>query len=273
MNTILVLTDFSDTAFHAARYACFLSRQLDSKRIVLLYAFQTIISSEIAPNPDEIQILYDSSTTDLKNLKEKLSGSIPPDVVIDFKVVNDNLAAINKYIEEENADLVVMGMSGETKLERVLSIGSNAISVVDSSQKPVLVIPPQAEIKPIVHAVLACDLQKVSDTLPIEKLKEILDELMVSLSVVNIDHNNKNFKPETPLDISFLHESLKEYDPVYNYIDNPNIEEGIIEFATADKATIIIMVPKNYNFFKQLFHHSATHTIVYDAPIPILVLR
>jgi len=273
MDTILVLTDFSDTAFHAALYACFISRQLDSKRIVLFHVFQTIINSEIPPNPDQIQILYESSKTDLKKMREKLLGLVPPGVTIDYKIVSDAyLGSINKYTEEEKADLVVMGTSSKTKFEKVL-IGSNAISVADNSQKPVLIIPPHAEIKPIVHAVIACDLQKVAETMPVKELKAILDDLLVSVSVVNIDHDNNNFKPDTPLDMTFLHESLEEYDPAYNFIDNPDVVAGIIDFAIADKASIIIMLPKNYNFFKELFHHSATHEIVYDAPIPILVLR
>ncbi|MCW3122857.1 MAG: hypothetical protein JWQ38_2349 [Flavipsychrobacter sp.] len=274
MNTILVLTDFSDSAFHAARYACSLSRQLKSKRLILYHAYQIVTAaSEIPPDPGEYERMYQSVASELNNVFKKLSGLIEPGTELSYKAVETDLAfTVDDVVAKENVDLVVMGISGKSFLKEIF-VGSNTIRVVDNTHCPVLIVPPHAEIIPVTHAVFACDLEKVSATMPVAELMTFLDTVHASLSVVNVDFDEKHVSPETPLEISFIHQSLKKYDPSYTYLTNPDTVNGIIEFAIATKGSIIISVAKHRGFFEGLFHHSVTHKIAYNAPIPLLVLH
>ena len=64
---------------------------------------------------------------------------------MEYAVIADD---INKICEETDADLIVMGITGTSKIEEVL-IGSTAISVVKHTKIPVIIVPPDASYSSI----------------------------------------------------------------------------------------------------------------------------
>jgi nucleotide-binding universal stress UspA family protein len=285
MNNILLLTDFSEASLHAGRYAALLTQQFRSERLILYHAYEVMtpiplsdIPVSPAPYPPRISVedaeeQRRTSLLELKAFYDKLRGLAYEETTMEYRTEEANLAiSINDIAKEAGADLIVMAITPTGKLERTL-MGNDTVHVADESNYPVLVVPPETKLAPVKRIVFACDLKKTQETTPIKGLKKLLDDFQAELLVVNVDHKEKNFTPETPLNAVVLDRWLTAYHPAYHYLDNPDPAAGIMEFAKARNASLIIVIHKSYGFIEGLFHRSATHQLAYHTSIPLLVMR
>ena len=276
MKTILVPTDFSDTAYNAATYALALSKSLGAVRIVLYHAYELIVPIPDVPtmipmvNPDDLR---EASIEGLEKMKKELGALVPADTSLVIRADNTLLAAtIEEVCKNEEVDLIVMGITGGSKLEEVL-VGSNTIDVVKNTSHPVLVVPGTARFKPIEKIVFAADLRKVAETTPVGPLKKLLHIFNAELHVINIDHESRHFSTDTPFETLMLDTLLEDFHPVYHFIDNPNVVEGIVEFAEENHADLILTIPKKHGLFEGIFKRSRTSKLAYQTHIPLLTLH
>ena len=285
MNNILLLTDFSEASYQAGRYAALLTQQLHSERIVLYHAYEVAMPIPVAEIPvspatyppeisiDDREDQRRRSLLLLRSLYEKLRGLANEDTIMEYRAEEAALSAsVNDIAREVDADLIVMAITVAGRLEQAL-IGNEAVHVADRSKYPVLIVPPDAKLGPVKRIVFACDLKKTQETTPIKGLKKLLDDFQAELLVVNVDHNDKHFTSETPLNAVVLDRWLTVYHPTYHSVDHPDPATGIMEFAKAENASLIIAIHKTHGFFEGLFHRSATHQLAYHTSIPLLVMR
>jgi len=279
MNCILVLTDFSEAALHAAHYACALSRQLQNKKLIFYHSYTVILpfpgtASVIEKDNDAIQ---NASKEAMEELLAGLKDLIPDDTItatmIEPAMDTTTLAvSANTIAEKYNADMVVMGITGKGSAEQVLA-GSNTMRVARECRCPVLIIPPGAPIEPVLRIVFACDLQKVTETTPVMELKKLLDNFKAPLMVVNVEHKGKDFTSEMSTNASSLYLLLETYQPAFHYVNNVDTVAGITEFAVSNKASLIIMIPRSHGFFEGLFHRSVSRKLAYHTSIPLLLVQ
>lgn len=274
MKTLLICTDFSASAKHAARYGCMLASHYKFRHIVLLHAYQTMVPTTVLPLENTpYKDSYDVSLRQLKDLQKELSGSTDNDIIIRTRLEAVSLGeSINDICKEEEADMVVMGITGKSKFEK-LFVGSNAVTVSQTSKYPVLIVPAEAPIEPIRSILFACDLNEVTATIPLDSLDKILAFFYAPLFVVNVDNKNRHFSPQTPEEMYHLHHIFDKYRPQYAFIDREDITSGIIDYAEKNYISLIITVRRNYNFIQQLFHRSKTEKLIYQSIIPLLILH
>ncbi|NSL89153.1 universal stress protein [Chitinophaga sp. Mgbs1] len=276
MKTIIVPTDFSDTAYNAAAYALSLAPALGVTRIVLYHAYELIMPIPDVPtsipmvNPEDLRA---SSLEGLEKMKKELTPLLAAGTSLVVRADNTILAAtMDDVSKQEEADLIVMGITGGSKMEEIL-IGSNTIDVVKNTTCPVLIIPGNTTFKPVKKIVFACDLRKVADTTPITPLKKLLAAFQAELHVINIDHESKHFTTDTPFETLMLDTLLEDYQPEYHFIDNPNIVQGIVEFAEEIHADLILTIPKKHGLFESIFKRSNTAKLAYKTHIPLLTIH
>ncbi|MEC5148070.1 universal stress protein [Chitinophaga sp. 212800010-3] len=276
MKTLLVPTDFSDTAYNAATYAIALGNSLGATRIILYHAYELIVPVPDIPtmipmvNPDDLR---EASMDGLNKMKRELGPLADGGTTLVVRADNALLAAtIEEVCKNEGVDLIVMGITGGSKLEEVL-VGSNTIDVVKHTSFPVLVVPGNARYKPIEKIVFAADLRKVADTTPITPLKKLLRIFNAELHVINIDHESRHFTTDTPFETMMLDTLLEDFQPVYHFIDNPDVVAGIVEFAEENKADLILTIPKKHGLFESIFKRSRTSKLAYQTHIPLLTLH
>src|SRR5258705_6879147 len=156
MQSILILTDFSDAAFRAAEYGCNLTGLLQINRIVLFHAFQTIaVTTDMPVYPVKTEYeVYRESMEALGLLHDRLKPIVGKDVKIELLAVDAVLPEmINQQCREQNIDMIVMGVSGKSGLEKLL-MGSTTARMLQTSEFPILIVPKEAkfgkEIKTIV---------------------------------------------------------------------------------------------------------------------------
>jgi len=273
MKTILLLTDFSDTATHAAHYACVLAQQLNIEKIILYHSYHTeAIYGEAGIVVTDEHPAWQSCLQQLKELEAGIKNRLAPEIKTHTRTDIIGLNDINTVMKEEEATLIVMGTAGKSKLEEII-VGSSAVTVCKHSEFPVLLVPMPAAMEPIRHIAFACDLQEVEKTIPLEELKTLFTGFNVPLTIVNIADENKFFGPETRKNSFALQEMLKEYTPSCYNSNSSDVATGIVKFADEYPATLIVLISKRHHFMEGIFYRSFTRKLAYTSPFPLLVIR
>ncbi len=274
MKTIIVPTDFSETAYNAARYAIGLAGQTGATRIVLYHAYELIVPIPDLPtavpmvNMDDLRA---SSMEGLRNMQSQLKQSVPANITLDIRADNHLLAAsIDQVCREELADIIVMGITGGSQLEEIL-VGSNTVDVVKTSAYPVIVVPTHSGFTPVRKVVFACDLRKVAKTTRKDVLTRLLDIFQPELHVVNIQKEGReNFHPE---ENQALDNMLHNYNPQYHFLDRPNVPDAVTSFAQEQKADLLLIIPKRHGLFDSIFKRSNTSRIAFHTNVPLLSIH
>lgn len=276
MKTIIVPTDFSATAYNAARYALELAGQLGTTRILLYNAYELIVPVPDLPasvpviDPKELK---EVSLEGLERMKSDLEAFVPTGAVLDIRAENNLLAAnIDHVAKEEMADMIIMGITGGGQIEEIL-MGSNTIDVVKHTNFPVIIVPGQVTFKPVRKILFACDFKKVGTNTPIAPLKKLLDIFHAELHVLNIDRDGKGLGADIPLESLLLDTLLEGYHPIYHFIDHDNIVEGIMDFADKIQADLILTIPRKHGLFEGLFRRSRTAKLAFHTHIPMLAIH
>jgi nucleotide-binding universal stress UspA family protein len=276
MKTIIVPTDFSASAYNAARYALCLAEQMGVSRLVLYHAYELIVPIPDVPtsipmvNPVELK---EASLDGLLHMQQELLSSTPDKVVVEYRADNQLLAAnIDTICKEEQVDLIVMGTTGGSQLEEIL-IGSNTIDVVKHTTCPVLIVPSKAVFRPVKKIVFACDFKKVGDSTPVQPLKKLLDIFKAELHVLNIDKDGKGENKDAPLESLMMDNLLGDYHPKYHFIDHHNVVQGIMEFADKEQVDLILIIPRKHGLFESIFKRSRTAQLAFHTHIPLLAIH
>jgi nucleotide-binding universal stress UspA family protein len=282
MKTYLVPIDFSHASIHAAEFAAALSNQTTVTRIILLNAYYVSELETLLPNPDmvllqEEQIEQNAADriNKLEYLKEKIQGLVRPGVEVSIHLNRTHLLrAVVENSIKQNVDVVILGSKGNTSKDDT-HIGSHVVKISKASPIPVIVVPPNYHFEPIKRVVVACDFNKVKETVPLEALKRLLDRKKSELLVVNVDNETKHLQgdAERMAEETALYGMLKEYHPKYYYINNTDIINGILQFASANHAQLVISLPHKYSFFQSLLHDSVSQRLAASAAVPVLLLK
>lgn len=261
---MLILTDFSSTAFNALGYAVALCQQLKTSRIILYHSYA------VPPMP---VYAYEDSIQKLTELKNQIHHLVPENTVID--VLTDEqllLKSVNKLVKQEQIGLVVMGIKGKSNLDQVL-IGSNTISLAKECPAPLLIVPFEAEFEIIQKVVFACDLKKVSTTTPVNAIRTFIRQLEAKLFILNVNHSKGDYDPDVAGDLAALQDLWDHEKPLYYHIQSEDISKGIVDFAHEYQVQLIITVPRVYGFFDSIFHRSVTKKLAYHTNLPLLLFN
>jgi nucleotide-binding universal stress UspA family protein len=272
MKKILIPTDYSDTSMNAACYAIKLAKQLNAKAI-LFHAFHIPIVPSETP---VIIVTYDELEKDniesMKSFELKLRAKVKEENEIKFIVrpgfVTD---VIQDIVEEENIDLIVMGITGTSKLNQVL-IGSNTTAVMKNIDCPTLAIPNNSNFKTIQNIAFACDLEKTKNS-TFEQLKTIVGLFKAKLSVINVvDPSTKPNNKEAFSGLN-IERILQDLDHTLYFTEESDVIFAINEFIDKHSIDLLIMLPRKHSFIGSLFHKSNTKQMAFHSHIPLLAIH
>jgi nucleotide-binding universal stress UspA family protein len=266
MNTILLATDFSPASQNAAAYALNLAKYLNAK-LELVHAYIIPFAYTDSPVPllnlDEIQkISEDSIAAESHRLNNLGYG-----VEISTKLIpGDIVDCLADLIEEEPPMLVVMGTSGDG--DESMLWGSMAVKSLRTLKAPVLAIPSNVVWKPVDKICFAADYSQVSDHTPAAEIIDWSKRFNASLDVIHVD------KPDTGAETpAALISMLAPLNPNYHTIINDNIEHGVAAFLEDHSIGWLLVIPKKYGFFENLFHKSRTKLLTHVSNAPVLALH
>lgn len=279
MKTMLILTDFSEQAFRAAEYACELAGCLHIKQIVLYHSYQPVMAyagpSETAINAN-LQQTYTENMEALGLLQDRLKSMLPRDINIEMVAKETGVGGIPYWIDQqsgkESIDIIVMGISGRSGLDKFL-MGSTTAEILRKNKWPVLVVPEAVPLGRGIKTIVFTSDLKETDSIPADQLYEFLEALPAKLQVVNVERETEGkYSPDTEKGISALHKLLDKYDPGFNYITGDDTVKEILGFAKQQQASLIIAVHQQRGFLSSIFHKSVTKKLAYNSDIPLLSL-
>lgn len=275
MKSILIPTDFSDTAANAAQYAIAFAGAYGFEKIILYHTYEAPVSADPAMPAIQlfdIDILKKDSEEGLARFKNNIETAMPVGLQLETFSEFQNLnAGIEDICKERNISLIVMGITGGGKVEEAL-IGSNTISVAKHSNVPVIIVPHDAKYNKIEEILLACDFKKVAETTPVAPLKSLLDITKAKLFVLHITANSKE-TDVNPEECKALDNLLLGYNPEFNFVQDSHFSDAINNFASEKEVDLIVTIPKKHGFFEGLFHKSHTKQLAFHSHIPIMVLH
>lgn len=280
MKTILVPTDYSATAKNAALYAIHLASQLQVQKIILYNAYQAppvITETTVMPTAAmpffDVENMRDISNTGMQCFKDAIQSFCPAGIAIEQQTEYAALEGdINEVCKKTAADMIVMGITGTSKIEEVL-IGSTAINVVKNTKVPAIIVPADAQYTSIKNVMLACDYKKVVETTPVQPIKNILDATKAALHIVNIYESEKEITSDKTYQQELLHSLLKEYEPQFHFEYNENFITGINDFVEINHIDIIITIPKKHGFFEGLFKERHTKKLAFHSHVPLMYIH
>ena len=274
MKTILVPTDFSPVSTNAMNYAVDMALYTKAS-IMLLNVYQIPVSMTDVPlvmiSVEELKKRAEEKISELKEaIAHITSGNLKIYTETRLGNVTDELENLCKQF---NPFAVVMGTKGATGLDRVI-FGSTTLTAIKHLTSPVICVPPGKEFgKGIKKIGFACDFDQVVTATPTGIIKELVKTFNAELHVLNVDYNNRRFKPETPQESLLLHTMLEDLHPVYHLIQHTDIEDGINEFAELNNLDLIIAIPKKHKLLEGFFKPSSTRQLVLESHVPVMCVH
>lgn len=274
MKTIIVPTDFSPSALNATNYAADMALAIKAN-ILLFHVYQLPLSVSDTPivllSVDEMK---ESAEKKLGQLKKDLEHITSGKLEILTEARMGNLGdELQDCCNKLKPFAVVMGTKGHSAVERAL-FGSNTFNVIKHLTWRVICVPIGKEYGTGIKKIgLACDFQEIREAAGISAIKTLAKEFNAELHVLNVDHDNRHFKPDTPEQSTLLHTALEELNPQYHYIENKDIEDGINDFAETNNLDLVITIPKKHKLLEGLFRKSSTKQLVFESHVPVMCIH
>lgn len=273
MKLLLVPTDFSPLADNAMKFAMDMAKAMDAK-IMLVNMYQIPISFSEVPlvtiSLDQLRKVSEDKLSELKhNIETITDGKVHVYTESRLGEVSDE---IDKLCDTLHPYAVIMGTRGVSGIGRFF-LGSNSLSVIGKVETPVFVIPPGATFKPFKKIGLATDMHDVVENTPVEPIKELVHFFNSELHVLNVDYERRHFTSYTPEESLKLDTMLSGLNPVYDFIENKDIEEGLSEFAEKNNIDLLITLPKKHQILEKILEKSHTRELIYHTNVPLMCVH
>ena len=281
MKTLLIVTDFSAGAAHAAEYGYHLAQQLKAD-VILCNA--VLIPSDIpqagmvAWPVDNYDSYLDSSTNQLEVLKDQLEISTEKYAFKPAISCITNAGHINDLVLEligkNEIAFVVMGTHGSDGLSTFV-MGNHSRSMIDQITRPLLLVPPKVSMKPVRKIIFAADFKNAKDDLiTFYALILLAKTLKAEILLTHIYKENQNSSDDN----DWVKESLTNLavssnypDISFKYLQSDNIEEELQALCDQEAADILAMIHQPHGFIDSLLHRSHSQYMANHSSIPLLI--
>jgi len=282
MKKILIATDFSANAAHAAKYGHSIAAQIKAD-VVLCNAF--IVPAEVPQAGTLVwpQLEYDelveSSTSELKQLKEELrqnlsDSSFRPDITCRSEI-GGVVDVIKEITGKTDVELIVIGTHGAGKLDTLL-IGNHSRSMINNTKAPLLLVPASAALKTIKKVAFATDLKDLENDLKaIYKLIPLLKKLNAELLLTHIyngDDPTYKFKQHIQQLLVELSNKANFSNIFYRIVNSSKAERGLDWLCDHGHVDVLAMVHRKHDLLDKILIGSHTQKMADHINIPLLVI-
>lgn len=274
METILVATDFSDSASNAVDYAVELAKSFNSK-LILVNSYNIPYSTyEAGTAGDIITVLQDASAKNLQHVKAKIEqnnkNKFEIECFSDMGFAEDMIIDTAKKVD---ADLIVIGIVGEGGIIKENLIGSTAIKVARNTDIPVFIIPNGVKYHPIHKISFACDLNKTEESDLIYVSRYFGKLFNAELEIVNVEEPNEEFSEEKSKTYTVIDEKLKTIPHKSVFITEKNPGKALEEYYKDHSTDVIMIYPRKHNLFHNLFSRSISKELAFHSKVPLLCVH
>jgi len=280
MNTILVLTDFSENANHAAKAAPLLAAKLQSDIIIFNSYYNHPVIPVYAGGPlavDQLVFRKEESTSALHQLGRQLSHLNNGNARDEFKPeihsqcgegsLGNNLAAV---INEKQVSFIVMGGSLNSPLNH-LFFGSDTMDVIDHASCPVIIIPPKVTLEKLRKITLATAFEPF-DNFAVTYLANLSQKLGFELEIVHISVFEKYEDPDKEKALLRRIKKLEDSGIVYKQIRGKDVIDRLNHLCKENGSDILALVHYEHGLLSSIFKKSTTEKALGHHHIPLMVI-
>jgi nucleotide-binding universal stress UspA family protein len=273
MENILTAIEFSGSSKNAASYACNLAGFFNAK-LILFHTYHIPALGFEAGYTPPITDMKANTEKEMKKWVDELSNKykgIDIEYILEMGMAAD---LIENKAKEKQADLIVVGLTGQNSVIKEYILGSVATKVAETSRIPVLIVPEHVRFSKIKKIAYACDLDKSlqsNDT--IMKVKYFCTLFEAELEILNVLRPEEEMTFEMAETDSYLEEKLNTTKHSTHFLYDKKVDKGLIDFLGTNKCDILITCPKTHGFFHDLFIESNTKKLAFHSPVPILAIH
>lgn len=273
METILVATDFSKPGNSAVEYAAHLARFLNTK-LVIVHAFKLPLGGYNIEAPlDTVSEMRRSAENSLELIRDQLLHNSYDFGIEIHADLGRTIEVIKDVADKYNADLVVMGMTGEAGKIKQHVIGNTALNAANELVLPVLIISEHVTYQPIHHICLAAELQGIEESTLIYSARDVAQMFNATLEIVTVESADKTRKGRSPETYSFIDKKLKDLKHRQVMIHEEDRLLALEYYFKFHETDLVIVNPKKHSFFQELFGDSVTKHLAFHIRVPLLILK
>lgn len=268
----LIPTDFSGNAETALNYALALATSL-SAEIDLLHVIHPTTNNALLSgiNAQELNEEREEAVNKFVNLISKAKTTYGNITINYYFGVGTVAEVVNQKANELKVDMVIIGTHGASGLKKFL-LGSNASSVIETVDVPVLAIPDGAKFYPPKKILFATNYY-VGDVNVLERLVIMAKQFGSEIEIVHvIDEDDFDEDENLYLEnCTKLVKAVTHYDKISHktYKDH-DVKEGIKELVASENADILAVSSRKRSFLEKLINKSLAKDLSYDTFAPLL---
>jgi len=281
MKTLLIPTDFSANATHAAKYGYYLATQI---RANIMLCNAVIVPAEIPETglmvwpTDESEVLMAESGSELRLLRHRLNAletgsDFRPSVNL-TNTAGTVTSMVNEIIINQVIDMVVIGSHTNSGLSTLIT-GNHANKLMDNAIRPLLIVPKTAAIKPARKIAFATDFLRPAEDLEyIYKLIAYARPMDAEILLTHV-HTGKNESQGLLESVSRLIVELSnkaDYPHIYyRLIKDNKVQHGLDFLCEHGNIDMLAMVHRQYNLLTTFVTGSHTQKMASRCSVPLLV--
>lgn len=269
MKTILAPIDFTPASHNAAEYAAALAKVFEAN-VQLLHIYTRPIPVGNVPEP---LLAGNAVRTKKLSLVKEEAEQLKKTYAVDVSgstVASFNGTAISGLVNEEEADLVVMGRKEN---RRNLLLESNTIRMIRSSPKPVLIVPEDARFQPVKNIVLAVDFSRPVNRTSFDVFFAFARQFDACIRVLHIEKKGAEANPgelQQKLELSTVLSHLTYF---YERVECDDVTTGILDFVHSHPTDLLVMIAHPHSLIERWFGPLHTKKISFATRLPLLVLK
>jgi nucleotide-binding universal stress UspA family protein len=280
MKTVLILTDFSDNAEHAAISSSTMIEKLQTEVFLYHTYYDSPLIGAYARGSmiiDEFSLLQKESVIKLNRLAVHLRTTIIHSSInnfhpkIDYQSgegsLGNNVAAI---LKEKEIEMIVMGVSARSTVHN-LFFGSDTLSVIENSSRPILIIPKKSELQKIRKVTLATAFE-LQDLNAIAYLVELSKVLGYDLEIVHVSLQGQTENQVKGKAIQSHIKAIQQNNISYREIHGKDAIKRLNNLCTENGSDMLALVHYQHGFFSNIFRRSNAEQAVLSHRIPLMVI-
>jgi nucleotide-binding universal stress UspA family protein len=283
MKNLLVLTDFSAEANHAAAYAYSLAIELKAD-LTLCNAIkvpaETPLASFVSWPMEQSGDLIKESNHELEKLRNSLEKSGKKLVERPKVNVINQTGSLKDVAEnilfDQFIDLTIMGAHGAGGISEFI-LGSQSRYMIDHFNAPIMLVPLSAKIKPIKRIVFATDFHFTQSNKEfIMKLVPLAKSFGAEIFISHIHSTGKESDGFDEMVKAFMFEICSEFKTPrisYRSIESFSTKNGLEVLMSDGQMDMLVMVHREKCFLSDLLIGSLTKRMASSIAFPLLVFK
>ncbi len=271
MNTILVPTDFSDVSNLALNVAKDIALKSGAKiKLAHFYSLPIVnpTFAEVSVSAELLESIQKTATETVEKIASNIKNEgIEVEVLVEMGMATSEIIEVSK---EKDIDLIVMGTTGATNLVNKL-LGSNAMHVMQRTEKPIILIPRDCVYDGIYQIVYTNSFNE-DDTKVLSDLFKFADAIKaIDLHILTINEHNHTYEPLNPHLVLQLERAFGKERVKIKFTEAASIKDGIEKYLDKHSIDLVVMSRHKKSIFERIFIHSNTDVMSEYSKTPLMV--